>query len=172
TIRRAAAVHPIADLQIEYSLMSRGIEAEILPTVRELGIGITAYGVLSRGLLAGIEAGKLAPTDVRARSPRWQGENLQRNQALAAALAAVAQEKGAAPAQLAIAWVLSRGEDIIPLVGARTPARLRESLGALDLALGPDELARIEQAVPAERVAGTRYDDHQRTVRDSERRQA
>jgi aryl-alcohol dehydrogenase-like predicted oxidoreductase len=172
TIRRAHAVHPIAALQIEYSLMSRGIESEILPTLRELGIGVTAYGVLSRGLLGGTGAATLRSGDFRAHSPRWQGESLQRNLALVEALRAVAAEKGATPAQLAIAWVLSRGADIIPLIGARRRERLVESLGALDLVLTRDELARIERAVAADQVAGTRYDAHQMAMLDSERASA
>ena len=172
TIRRAAAVHPIADLQIEYSLVSRGIEAEILPTTRELGIGVTAYGVLSRGLLSGhwSPEREMSAGDFRAHSPRFQGENLQQNLRLVEALRAVAEAKGATVAQAAIAWVLSRGEDIVPLVGARRPDRLAEALGALDLDLTADDLAAIEAAVPAEAVAGTRYDAHQMAFLDSERR--
>ena len=170
TIRRAHAVHPILALQIEYSLMSRGIEAEIVPTVRDLGIGVTAYGVLSRGLLGGTGARKLAKGDFRAHAPRWQGENLQRNLALVAALADLAAEKGATPAQLAIAWALSRGRDIIPLVGARRRERLIEALGAVTLTLSADDLARIEHAVPVTAVAGTRYDARQMALLDSERR--
>ncbi len=169
TIRRAHAVHPILALQIEYSLMSRGIEAAILPTVRELGIGVTAYGVLARGLLGGTDAGTLAKSDFRTRSPRWQGENLARNLGLVAALRELAAEKGAAPAQLAIAWALSRGRDIVPLVGARKRERLGEALGALTLTLSAEDLARIERAVPAAAVAGTRYDAHQMATLDSER---
>ena len=172
TIRRAAAVHPIADLQIEYSLVSRGIEAEILPTTRELGIGITAYGVLSRGLLSGhwSPEREMSAGDFRAHSPRFQGENLQQNLRLVEALRAVAEANGATVAQAAIAWVLSRGEDIVPLVGARRPDRLAEALGALDLDLTADDLAAIEAAVPAEAVAGTRYDAQQMAFLDSERR--
>ncbi|HET7659593.1 MAG TPA: aldo/keto reductase [Oryzihumus sp.] len=172
TIRRAAAVHPIADLQIEYSLVSRGIEAEILPTTRELGIGITAYGVLSRGLLSGhwSPEREMSATDFRANSPRFQGENLRQNLRLVEALRAVAEAKGATVAQAAIAWVLSRGEDIVPLVGARRPDRLAEALGALDLDLTGDDLAAVEAAVPAEAVAGTRYDAGQMAFLDSERR--
>jgi aryl-alcohol dehydrogenase-like predicted oxidoreductase len=170
TIRRAHEVHPITALQIEYSLMSRGIEAEILPTVRELGIGVTAYGVLSGGLLGGKGGLKLDKNDFRAHLPRWQGENLQRNLGLVEALYAVAQEKGATPVQLAIAWVLSRGTDIIPLIGARKREQLRESLGALGLMLTENDLERIEGAVPAEQVAGSRYDDAQMSMLDSEHR--
>jgi aryl-alcohol dehydrogenase-like predicted oxidoreductase len=168
TIRRAAKVHPIAELQIEYSLVSRGIEQEILPTVRELGIGVTAYGVLSRGLLSG--SSPKGPGDFRAYAPRFQGENAKRNAQLAEALGTLAREKGATPVQLAIAWVLARGEDIIPLVGARTRAQLRDSLGALRLSLTREDLARIEAAVPADAVAGERYAPAQMATLDSERR--
>jgi aryl-alcohol dehydrogenase-like predicted oxidoreductase len=170
TLRRAHAVHPIAGLQIEYSLMSRSLEAEILPAARELGIGVTAYGVLSRGLLGDTSAQTLSARDFRARAPRWQGENLQSNLRLVEALRALAREKHATAAQLAIAWVLSRGDDIILLIGARTRARLRESLGALDLSLTKDDLARIERAVPADKVAGARYDAGSMAMLDSERR--
>ncbi|MEK0083726.1 aldo/keto reductase [Benzoatithermus flavus] len=172
TIRRAHAVHPVAQLQIEYSLMTRGIEAAILPTCRELGIGVTAYGVLSRGLLSGrLAAGTtLGADDFRTRAPRFQGENLARNLELVEALRRIAVEKGATPAQLAIAWVLSRGEDIVPLVGARRRDRLEEALGALDLVLDADDLVRIEAAVPAGAVAGTRYDAHGMRMLDSEGR--
>src|SRR6478752_2365998 len=149
TIRRAHAVHPVADLQIEYSLVSRGVEDEILPVTRELGIGITAYGVLSRGLLSGHWTAEREPavTDFRSHSPRFQGENLQQNLRLVEALREVAEAKGATVAQAAIAWVLSRGEDIVPMVGARRPDRLSEALGALELDLSADDLSAIEQAV-------------------------
>src|SRR5690349_17730852 len=159
TIRRAAAVHPICDLQIEYSLISRGIEREILATCRELGIAITAYGVLSRGLISGHWSPErsLAQTDFRSRAPRFQGENLTRNLELVDALRAVAQDVDASVAQVAIAWVLSRGEDIVPLIGARTRERLTEALGALDVTLDDADLAAIEQAVPADAAAGDRY---------------
>ncbi len=169
TIRRAHAVHPIAAVQLEYSLMSRGIETEILPAVRELGIGVTAYGVLSRGLLGSRRRQPPGANDFRAHFPRFQGENLQRNLALLEALRAIAQEKGATPAQLAIAWVLSRGTDILPLIGARTREQLNETLAALDLTLTEDELDRIARAVPADLVAGTRYGPAQMAMLDSER---
>ena len=173
TVRRAHGVHPISDLQIEYSLLSRRIEEEILPTCRELGIGVTAYGVLSRGLLSGHwskeREAALAPHDFRASAPRFTGENLDRNLALVETLRTVAEEKGATVAQLAIAWGLSRGDDVVPLVGARTRERLAESLGALDLELTPDDLARIEEAVPVEAVAGERYHAEQMAILDSER---
>jgi aryl-alcohol dehydrogenase-like predicted oxidoreductase len=170
TLRRAHAVHPITDLQIEYSLISRGIEAEILPTARELGVGITAYGVLSRGLISGHwSKDRAASPDFRNHLPRFGGENLDRNLALVEALREVAVAKGCTVAQVAIAWVLSRGTDIVPLVGARRRDRLAEALGALALDLTTDDLAAVEAVVPAEAVAGTRYDASQMSVLDSER---
>ncbi|KIA62669.1 aldo/keto reductase [Nocardia vulneris] len=171
TIRRAAAVHPIADLQIEYSLISRGIEAEILPVCRELGIGVTAYGVLSRGLLSNsVQAGTtFAANDFRAHSPRFQGENLDRNLELVAALAEIATAKKVSVAQLAIAWVLTRGADIVPIIGARRRERWTEAVGALEISLTADELATIEAAVPGDRIAGTRYAPEQMAMLDSER---
>jgi aryl-alcohol dehydrogenase-like predicted oxidoreductase len=168
TIRRAHAVHPIAALQIEYSLMSRGIEATILPTVRELGIAVTAYGILSRGLLSSATA-RLAPGDPRARFPRFRDQNHAANLELLAALEAIADAHGATAAQLAIAWVASRGTDIIPLIGTKRRDRLAEALQALDLTLSADDLAAIESAVPAEAVAGGRYDAAQVAALDSER---
>jgi aryl-alcohol dehydrogenase-like predicted oxidoreductase len=169
TIRRAAATHPITELQIEYSLMSRGIEPQILPAVRELGIGVTAYGILSRGLLAGKSTGTMGRGDYRAHLPRWSGENEQRNLALVQRLNEIAAEKGATPSRLAMAWVLSRGDDIIPLAGSRTRAQLHDLLGALDLRLTQEDLERIEAAVPADAVAGTRYALEQMAALDSER---
>ncbi|CAN7626081.1 aldo/keto reductase [Paraburkholderia terricola] len=170
TLRRARAVAPIADLQIEYSLMSRGIEAGILPVCRELGIGITAYGVLSRGLLSGKwskERG--AQKDFRSVSPRFQCENLERNLALVDTLRTLAEARNANPAQLAVAWALSRGDDIVPLVGARRRAQLTDALAATALKLSADELALIEAAIPQEAVAGTRYNEVQMAHLDSER---
>lgn len=159
TIRRAQAVHPIADLQIEYSLVSRGIEAEILPVCRELGIGVTAYGVLSRGLISGhwSQDKTFSPGDFRSRSPRFSGDNLAHNLSLLDALRAIADSKQASVAQIAIAWVMSRGSDIVPLVGARRRDRLTESLGAINVQLSADDLARIEIALPADAIAGERY---------------
>jgi aryl-alcohol dehydrogenase-like predicted oxidoreductase len=168
TIRRAHAVHPIAALQIEYSLMSRGIEAKILPTVRELGISVTAYGILSRGLLSSGTA-RIAPGDPRARFPRFRDQNHTANLELLAALEAIADAHGATAAQLAIAWVASRGTDIIPLIGTKRRDRLSEALHALDLTLSADDLATIEAAVPAEAVAGDRYEAAQVAALDSER---
>ncbi len=170
TIRRAAAVHPICDLQIEYSLLSRGIEESILPTCRELGIGITAYGVLSRGLISGHWRKDAATRgDVRGHSPRFQGENADKNLALVEALRIVANVKGASVAQIAIAWVAAQGNDIIPLVGARRIAQLDETLGALDVRLTPADLSMIEQTVPKAAAAGTRYAEAQMAMLDSER---
>ncbi|WP_405780946.1 aldo/keto reductase [Streptomyces sp. NBC_00859] len=171
TIRRAAATAPIADLQIEYSLLSRGIEAEILPTTRELGIGITAYGVLSRGLISGhfTRDRELTPGDFRSTSPRFQGENLQHNLDLVDALRKVAEQKGVSVAQTAIAWVSARGEDIVPLIGARTRDRLTEALGSLDITLDAADITAIEDAVPAGSAAGERYPAGQMAHLDSER---
>jgi aryl-alcohol dehydrogenase-like predicted oxidoreductase len=171
TIRRAASVAPISDLQIEYSLISRGIEAEILPTARELGIAVTAYGVLSRGLLSGhwSKDRSLGQKDFRTMSPRFQGENLDHNLALVDTLAAIAQDKGASTAQVAIAWVAAQGDDIVPLVGARTRERLDEALGSLEVTLDEADLRRIEDAIPADAAAGARYPDAQMAHLDSER---
>ena len=173
TVRRAHAVHPISDLQIEYSLLSRGIEDEIPPTCRELGIGVTAYGVLSRGLLSGHwsreRAETLAPRDFRASAPRFNGENLERNLAHVEALRATAAAKDATVAQLAIGWALSRGDDVVPLVGARRRERLTEALGALELELTAADLAQIEEAIPADAIAGERYQPEQMATLDSER---
>jgi len=174
TLRRAAAVHPISDLQIEYSLISRGIERQILPTARDLGIGITAYGVLSRGLISGHwRKGAAAPGDFRAMSPRFQAANVDANLALVEALRKVAAEKGKSVAQLAIAWVAAQGAkwgtDIVPLVGARRRDRLAEALGALDVNLSPADLAAIERAIPKDAAAGARYPDAQMAHLDSER---
>jgi aryl-alcohol dehydrogenase-like predicted oxidoreductase len=171
TIRRAAAVHPIADLQIEYSLISRGIEARILPVCRELGIAVTAYGVLSRGLIGGhfTARGLSGARDFRTHSPRFQGENLERNLALADRLREVAAERGITTAQAAIAWVLSRGEDVVALVGARRRDRLAEALGALEVRLTAEDLAAIDAALPADAAAGERYAAAQMAMLDSER---
>jgi aryl-alcohol dehydrogenase-like predicted oxidoreductase len=171
TIRRAHAVHPIADLQIEYSLLSRGIEADILPATRALGIDITAYGVLARGLLGGhwTPGQQFDKTDFRAHGPRFTGQNLDRNLALVDALRAIAEEKGATVAQIAVAWVVTRGPDIVPLIGARRRTQLAESIAALDITLSADDLARIEHAVPPGAAAGTRYAAQQMAMLDSER---
>ncbi|WP_405947868.1 aldo/keto reductase [Streptomyces prunicolor] len=170
TIRRAAATAPIADVQLEYALITRGIEDRILPVTRELGISVTAYGVLSRGLISGhfTTDRQLGASDFRAHSPRFQGENLQRNLTLVEQLRKLAEQKGVSVAQLAIAWVLSRGEDIVPLVGARTRERLTESLGALDVVLDAADLAAIEAAVPADSAVGDRYPSAMMAHLDSE----
>ncbi len=167
TIRRAQAVHPISDLQIEYSVISRGPEARIFPLLAELGIAVTAYGVLSRGLLTG--ARPTAPNDFRAHLPRFTGENHERNQRLVAALEQLAAARGVRPSQLAIAWVLAKGRSIVPVIGARTRKQLDDSLGALAIELSPAEIAAIEQAIPASEVAGTRYAVPQMQQLDSER---
>ena len=170
TIRRAHAVHPIADLQIEYSLISRGIENDILATCRELGIGITAYGVLSRGLISGHwSKSRAIEKDFRTVSPRFQGANLDTNLALVERLRAIADEIGVSVAQLAIAWVLAQGTDIIPLIGARRRDRLQEALGALDVKLSPAHLDALTSAIRPEEVAGTRYPEAALAHMDSEK---
>jgi aryl-alcohol dehydrogenase-like predicted oxidoreductase len=171
TIRRAVATHPICDLQIEYSLISRGIEAGILPACRELGVAVTAYGVLSRGLISGHFSAdrELAGNDFRAHAPRFSGPNRARNLALVDALRTLAQSTGATVAQVAIAWVLSRGQDIVALVGARTREQLHEALGALELELAADDIAGLERAIPPDAAVGERYPAQQMAVLDSER---
>jgi aryl-alcohol dehydrogenase-like predicted oxidoreductase len=169
TIRRAHAVHPVTALQIEYSLMSRGIEAAILPAVRELGVGVTAYGILSRGLLSTASVPQPGEAGPLRRFPRFQGENLRRNLGLLAALEQVARDRDVTAAQLAIAWVASRGDDIIPLIGTKRRDRLAEAVSALELRLTADDLAAIEAAVPAGQVAGDRYDAAGMASLDSEK---
>jgi len=166
TIRRAHTVHPISDLQIEYSLFSRGPEREIFPLLEELGVGVTAYGVLSRGLLSGSTPAEKG--DFRAYLPRFSGENLAQNQRLFEELKQIAAEKSISPVQLAIAWVLAKGRYIVPLIGARKRTQLSESLAAIDVNLSAADLIRIEEAIPASAVAGTRYDAHQMKMLDSE----
>jgi pyridoxine 4-dehydrogenase len=174
TLRRAHAVHPVAWLQIEYSLISRGIEADILPAARELGVAISAYGVLSRGLLSGhwSKERSASARDLRSRLPRFTGDNLDRNLALVDALRRIAEMKKATVAQIAIAWVLSRGPDIFPLVGARNREQLREAGGAIAVDLSREDLRQIEAAVPQEAVAGTRYDAAGMAMLDSEKARA
>ncbi len=167
TIRRAAAVHPIADLQIEYSLISRAPESRIFPVLEELGTAATAYGVLSRGLLSG--SSRSGPGDIRNRFPRFAAENQAQNQRLVARLAEIAAAKGLTQSQLAIAWALAKSPSIVPVIGARTRAQLAESLAALEARLTPTEIAAIEAAIPIDAVAGTRYDAHQMEVLDSEK---
>ena len=170
TIRRAAAVHPISDLQIEYSLIARGPEETILPACRELGIGVTAYGVLARGLISGHwQAGATKQGDARTMSPRFQQGNVETNLQLVEALRAIAEARGASVAQVAIAWVAAQGRDIVPLVGARRRDRLDEALGAVSLELGAGDLAAIEQAVPKGAAVGARYPEQVLRAMDSER---
>jgi aryl-alcohol dehydrogenase-like predicted oxidoreductase len=171
TLRRAHAVHPITDLQIEYSLISRNIENGILQTCRELGIGITAYGVLSRGLISGHwSAARAGEQDFRGlTSPRFQGENLHRNLGLVERLRTVAAGLNASVAQVAIAWVLAQGQDIVPLVGARSRQRLDEALGAGALTLSPADLDALTAAIPPNEVAGGRYSDYMIAHLDSEK---
>ena len=161
TIRRAHAVHPISALQSEYSLWSRDHEDEVLPTVRELGIGFVAYSPLGRGFLSGAirSLDDLDEDDFRRRNPRFQGANFQRNLDLAAAVRAIADEKGVTPAQLALAWVLSRGEDVVPIPGTKRRQYLEENVGAADVQLTPEDLERIESAFPKGATAGDRYPD-------------
>ena len=172
TLRRAQAVHPICDLQIEYSLASRGIETEILPVCRELGIAITAYGVLSRGLISGHYSRERAAVEkgFRKNSPRFQGENLEKNLELVEQLRGVAKNIGASVAQVAIAWVLAQGEDVVPLIGAKRRAQLTEAQGALDVKLSREQLAALARALPSDAVAGQRYMAAQMSQLDSERK--
>jgi aryl-alcohol dehydrogenase-like predicted oxidoreductase len=167
TIERARAVHPLTDVQLEYSLISRSPEQKIFPLLRRLDVAVTAYGVLSRGLLSGSPVATAG--DFRARLPRFTGENLERNRRLVGALEAIAEERGVTTSQLAIAWVLAKQPSVVPVIGARTRKQLEESLRALEVNLSAEELARIEAAVPADAVAGTRYDAHQMKMLDSER---
>jgi aryl-alcohol dehydrogenase-like predicted oxidoreductase len=167
TIRRANAVHPISDLQIEYSLISRSPEQSIFPALDELGIGVTAYGVLSRGLLSGS-----VPTgagDFRARMPRFSGDNFEQNRLVVDKLQAIARAKGITGTQLAIAWVLAKNTGVVPLIGARTRVQLKESLAAVDVQLSPADLAEVEAAVSPAAIAGTRYDAHGMRTLDSEK---
>ena len=171
TLRRAHGVHPICDVQLEYSLLSRSIEAAVLPACRELGVAVTAYGVMTRGLLTGQwTAGQaLAPSDMRAHSPRYVGANLQHNLALVDAVRVLADEHAISVAQLAMAWVLGRGSDIVPLLGARRRERVAEALAALEVALDDATLAALEQALPPGIAAGNRYPDAGMAQLDSER---
>ena len=168
TIRRAQREHPIAAVQMEYSLMSRSVEDEVLPAIRELGCALTAYGVLSRGLIGG-KVGHHGNDDIRHRMPRFSAANLGANLKLVEALAAIAGARGLTPAQIALAWVRSRGDDIFPLIGTRTIAHLEEALAACDIALDADELARVERSIPAAAVAGERYPPALMAELDSER---
>lgn len=172
TIRRAHKIHPIADLQIEYSLISRGIEDDILLTCRELGIGITAYGVLSRGLISGHWSKGGGAKDYRSMSPRFQGDNLDTNLALVERLRAIANDLGASVAQVAIAWVAAQGNDIVPLVGARRRDRLSEALGAFDVKLTPTHLKALADAIPPGAAAGGRYPEEHLAHMDSEKKKS
>jgi aryl-alcohol dehydrogenase-like predicted oxidoreductase len=167
TIRRAHEVHPVADLQIEYSLISRGPEESIFPVLDELGIGVTAYGILSRGLLSGSVPSK--ENDFRASLPRFRGENREHNERLVEGLRKLAADKGVTPSQLAIAWALAKRGNVVALIGSRTRKQLYEALDGARVVLSPDEVSRIEAAVPPSAVAGTRYDEHQMRMLDSER---
>jgi aryl-alcohol dehydrogenase-like predicted oxidoreductase len=159
TIRRAHAVHPITALQTEYSLWSRDPEDEILPTVRELGIGFVAYSPIGRGFLSGRfkTIDDLEPTDYRRQSPRFQGENFERNLDLVRRIEEIARSKGVTPAQLAIAWVLSQGDDIVPIPGSRSIGHLEENIAAVDIELTPSDLAKIDEVAPKGVAVGDRY---------------
>jgi len=167
TIRRAQTVRPLSDLQIEYSLISRGPEEKIFPALKDLGVGVTAYGVLSRGLLAGSRPHDRG--DFRGQMPRFSGENYNHNRHVIDALHHIAAERGVSASQLAIAWVLARGPSIVPVVGAKTRTQLADTLGALAVILSADDLARIESEVPAHAIAGSRYGESQMRQLDSER---
>jgi aryl-alcohol dehydrogenase-like predicted oxidoreductase len=169
TLRRAAAVHPICDVQLEYALVTRGIERAVLPACRELGVSVTAYGVLSRGLIGGHYAGDPPPGDWRAHAPRFAPEHLEHNLRVVDELRALADARGASVAQIAFAWVLAKGDDIVPLVGAKTRERLTEALGALEVTLSEEEIAALEGAVPPDSVLGDRYPAPQMATLDSER---
>jgi aryl-alcohol dehydrogenase-like predicted oxidoreductase len=167
TIRKAQSTHSICDLQIEYSLISRGPEKKIFPALRELGIGVTAYGVLSRGLLSGsIPA---ASGDFRASMPRFSDDNLEQNRKVVETLNKLSAEKGISPSQLAIAWVLAKDKSIVPVMGARTRPQLAETLAVMDVLLSPEELAHLEESIQESDVAGTRYDGHHMKMLDSEK---
>jgi aryl-alcohol dehydrogenase-like predicted oxidoreductase len=167
SIRRAAAVHPIVDLQIEYALVSRGPEGKIFPTLDQLGISATLYGVLSRGLLSGSKPS--APGDYRSHLPRFSAENAANNTRVVEALGRFAAERGISKGQLAIAWARAKQPGYVPLIGTRTPEQLNDALGALEHPLSKTEVATLEQLIPADAVTGTRYDKHQMAMLDSER---
>ncbi len=167
TSRRAQAVTPIVDVQLEYGITTRGMEAKVLPGLRELGIGVTAYGVLSRGLISGARPSE--KTDFRRFLPRFTGAAGEANRQLVAALDVLAAQHGVTVPQLAIAWALHRGDDIIPLLGSRTVAQVQSSLQALDLRLSSEDLVGLEQTLPHEQIQGTRYDKVAMTHLDSER---
>jgi len=163
TIRRAQATHPLAAIQTEYSLASRDVEAEILPICRELGIGFVAYAPLSRGLLSGkiTSLDQLGESDRRRDMPRFQGDNLENNLAMVKAVGEIAADKGVSTAAIAIAWVLARGDDVVPIPGCSRRETLEDSLKALDVQLSDDDLSAIESALDADRIVGTRYPEKQ-----------
>ena len=167
TIRRAAAVHPIVDLQIEYSLIERRLEGELLAQCRDLGVAITAYGVLARGLLGGHLAANQPVGDHRRFSPRFQGDRLRSNLALAERLRSAGQALGATPAQAAIAWVAAQGPDIVPLVGARSRTRLAEAIGAVDVQLTAGEIEDLASLLPAGALAGAAFAANQKRADDA-----
>lgn len=167
TARKAQAVTPICDVQLEYGLATRGMEARVLPGLEQLGIGVTAYGVLSRGLLSGSRPAEKG--DFRRFLPRYAGANLEANQALVDALASVAAERGASTVEMAIAWAMGRGEGMVPVLGARKVAQWEEAEKALKIRLSEEEQRRLEQALPADQIQGTRYDKQAMTHLDSER---
>lgn len=170
TLRRASTVHPICDLQIEYALTTRNIERAVLPACRELGIGLTVYGVFSRGLLTGgWQPGEQAKGDFRTHAPRFQGEAATRNLDVAAEIARVAAGFGLTAGQLLLAWVLAQGDDIVPLVGARRPDRIAEAVEALATTLTSEQLAQIETAIPPDAIEGERYALVQMAHLDSEK---
>ena len=170
TLRRASAVHPVCDLQIEYALTTRNIERAVLPACRELGIGLTVYGVFGRGLLtAGWQPGEADPGDYRTHAPRFQGEAGVKNLDVAAEIARVARGFGMTAGQVLLAWVLAQGGDIVPLVGARKPSRIEEAVEALGKGLSDEQLAALEAAIPANAIQGERYAPAQMAHLDSER---
>jgi len=169
TLRRASAVHPICDVQLEYSLLSRGIELNVLPAARALGIAVTAYGVLSRGLISDSNDASFGPSDFRSHAPRFQGENLDHNRALVQRLQPIAARHGLSIAQLAIAWVAAQGDDLVPLVGTKRRGRLAEAIKAAAVDLTIADLVEIDDAVPAGSAAGERYAPQQMRQLDSER---
>ncbi|MFI5134539.1 MAG: aldo/keto reductase [Chitinophagales bacterium] len=163
-VRRAHAVHPVTAVQVEYSLATRVIEKELLATCRELGVGIVAYGVLSRGLLSGILSGSYENNDIRSHLPRFSGENFEANQKRISLLKKIADEKNCTTAQLAIAWVLHQGNDIMPIIGTSKRNRLKENLAATEIHLSPEELQHISDVFPEGAIAGTRYDANQMRI--------
>jgi pyridoxine 4-dehydrogenase len=171
TLRRASAVHPVAWLQIEYSILTRGIEDSIMPTARELDIAINPYGVLSRGLLSGTWSADRSASGggLRTHMPRFTGDNLKHNLDLVEKLRRIANDKRITVAQLAIAWVMAQGKDVIPLIGARARGQLNDALAALDVSLTSEDLARIDAAVPKGSAAGERYASDQMKSLDSEK---